>query len=290
MREVQVIDQSSSRPTRADHVIGIDESGNANGEGPFALAAVRCERANGERLAELLVDNGLSPWIGKSQTLAQNCSPEERDRRVSGLIDDLDAEGIQWKLAVSYDHIDIVYKAAAACALAKKTITAEAPEFSGDSVLIPDGALDMYGTDQEYLRRQAAYIFDGQFQSTFGTVYVTGLEKADLTYPEVAAADFLAGYVRRRLVNGEMSTVGSHNNIVWYTTDWREPDSEPLPLYRIRGVGGDYGDKERTRIAAWVKGRTPDDDTRDISSQWQNTVEMLESEKVQQYLLDTVSP
>lgn len=287
MRSVQVVDESSGSTTRADHVIGVDESGNATDSAPFALAVVRCLREDGERLAELLVRHGLSPWQGKSKTVAKNSSPAERDHRVEDLIDSLSDEPITWRVAAGFSSATIDHKAAGVCTLAKKTITSVG-DFRGDSVIVPDGEPDMYGSRQEYLRVQASQTFDGSFQSAFGEVYVTGLASADLTYPEVATADYLAGYVRAAIADGQ-SVEALPDEVIWFSQDWREPSVSPFPFYRIHGVTGEYGATERTRVAAWIKGRHPDGGSHDVSSQWENTVRMLESDRLQQYLLETMS-
>jgi len=148
----------------------------------------------------------------------------------------------------------------------------------------------MYGESQSHLRKQASQIFDGSFQSTFGGIYVTGLSKADLTYPEVTAADYIAGYVRRAITERNESVATLPEEVVRFDPNWVEPSVPPLPYYKIKGVSGEYGQREQTRIAAWIKGRHPDNDGFDISSQWENTVHMLESERLQTYLLDVMSP
>lgn len=287
MRSIQVVDESSGNVTRSGHVVGVDESGNVTGSAPFALAAVRCPREDGERLAELLLEHGLSPWQGKSKTVARSTSPDERNQRVENLIDSLDDEPVTWRVAAGYSSATIDHKAAGVCTLAKKTITSGS-DFRGDSVIVPDGEPDMYGTRQEYLRVQAAQTFDGSFQSVFGEVYVTGLARADLTYPEVAAADYLAGYVRAAIADGR-SVDALPDEVIWFSQDWREPSVSPFPFYRIHGVTGEYGATERTRVAAWIKGRHPDGGSHDVSSQWENTVRMLESDRLQQYLLESMS-
>jgi hypothetical protein len=289
MRSVQVVDQSSETTTRAEHVIGIDESGNVAEPGPFALVAVRCPRETGERLAELLIEHELAPWQGKSQTLAKNTTYDERTRRVRHLISDLATESIQWRAAVGYSECSIHQKAAAVCVLAKQTIT-QARDFRGDALLLPDGAPSMYGDSQTHLRTQAAQLFDGSFQSTFGGVYVTGLSKADLTYPEATAADYLAGFLREAIVKRGERAQTLPSQVTRFDKNWREPSVSPKPFYRISGVSGDYGTYEQTRVAAWITGRHPSGDDYDVSGQWENTVDMLESEKVQQYLRSELAP
>lgn len=288
MRSVQVIEQSSSNTTRAEYVIGIDESGRVIESGSFALAAVRCPREKSERLAELLVEHELAPWQAKSETLAKRTTPAERDRRVKNLIESLSEEPISWSVAFGQSQESIQHKAAAVCILAKKTITA-VDASRGDSVILPDGERDMYGKSQSHLRRQAAQIFDGSFQSTFGGIYVTSLAKADFTYPEVTAADYIASYVRRGISEVGESVATLPKEVMRYDQNWIESSVPPLPYYKIKGVGGEYGQLEKTRIAAWIKGRHPDNDGFDISSQWENTVHMLESEQLKTYLLDIMS-
>lgn len=287
MRKVRLIEQSSGNSARAQHVIGVDESGNVLGtNGPFALAVVRCPRENGEELAEILVENNLSPWKGKSKTLASNTSREERNRRTEGLIESLGDREIPWRIAAGYSGQSIHHKAAAVCALAKKTITGD-DSYRGSATLIADGAISMYGNHQEYLRSQAAKYFDGAFQSSFGSIHITGMPKADLTYPEVAAADYLAGYVTDSMRNG-LSVEDLPEEVSWYNSNWREPKGSPLPFYRITGVNGEYGDIQKTRVVAWIKGQHPDGDTHNISSQWESSVEILNSPTLQKYLLEDV--
>lgn len=287
MQKVQVVDESSGETTRAHHVIGVDESGDMTDSKPFALAVVRCPREDGERLAELLVNHQLPPWQGKSKTIAKNRSPEERNRRVQSLIESFADEPITWRVAFGYSIGGIDHKAAGICNLSKKTITS-VTNYQGDSIIVPDGELDMYGNKQKYLRIQAAQAFDGSFQSTFGGIYVTGLSKADRTYPEVATADYLAGYVRSAIKNGQ-SVEALPDQVIWFNRDWREPTTSPSPCYQICGVGGEYGEIEQTRVTAWIKGRNPEDDSPDVSSQWKNTIQRLKSGELRKYLLETMS-
>lgn len=289
MRSVQIIERSSDRTTRAEHMIGVDESGNVTGSGPFAVAAVRCKRSNSERLAELLLENNLAPWRAKSKSLTETTTAEERGYRVRNFMESLTAESIPWHVAVGYSSQSIHHKAAAVCVLAKKTITSAA-EFSGDAVLIPDGAASMYGSNQEHLRTQAGQMFDGSFQSAFGGVYVTGLPKADLTYPEVTSADYIAGFVREAITDGSQAIQTLPDQVVRFDQNWREPSVTPHPFYQIRGVTGDFGTREQTRAAAWIKGRHPDGGDFSVQSQWDNTVQMVQSEQVQNYLREEMGP
>lgn len=268
-------------------MIGADESGNVTGPGAFALATVRCPRESGELLAELLIENGLNPWFTKSQSLKSNTSREEHRDRVESFIEDLTQHPIEWRAAFGYDDVTIHHKAAGVCALAKSTIT-HTTEYNGDSVLLPDGATSMYGVQQEHLRRQATQFFDGSFESAFGGIYTSGLAKADLTYPEVTAADYISGYVRER-AHLDGGVQGLPDEAGWFDSNWREPSNlSPAPFYPLKPATGDFGETEAKRIVAWIKGRHPDGDDHDVSGQVENTIGMLESERVQMYLRNNI--
>jgi hypothetical protein len=120
-------------------------------------------------------------------------------------------------------------------------------------------------------------------------MYVTALTAADLTYPEVTAADYIAGFVREAVDDGAQVRE-LPDEVTWFDSNWREPSVSPVPFYRIRGVSGEYGSIARTRVAAWVKGRNPDGDDYDVSSQWRNTLEMIESPDLRQYLSEVIAP
>lgn len=253
---------------------------------PFSIAAVRCPRERGEELAEMLISCGLVPWRAKSRTLASRCeSVAERNDRVEQFIMELNSRGFDWAVTFGWERISVDACAAAVCTLSKKTITRASNTFDGDVVLIPDGTADTYGKHQAYLRVQASTFFGGSFRSNFGSVYVSGLPKADLTYPEVMAADFISGYVRKQTENEEFERIMELQGCVgWFDENWREPDTEPVPFYAIGSLNADYGEIERTRIVSWIKGRRPDGTDYDGSNQYSKTVDYLESTTVKEYL------
>jgi hypothetical protein len=267
-------------------LIGFDEAGNISQDEEFVLAAVRCPRQHSERLAELLIDCNLGPWKAKSRELVSRTSPDERDRRVAALLDAIESEPVFWSAAVGYSDISISHKAAALCVLAQKTITT-ADEYAGDAVVVPDGASDMYGTNQLYLRQQASQRFGGSFQSVFGEVYISALPRADLTYPEVTSADYIAAYIRSQIQNDDRIPETLPDNVARFDYNWREPQTAPVPFHRLRQATGDYGVAERKRIVAWLRGRHPEGDDFNVSNRYESTVRsMLSSERVQEYLLE----
>lgn len=227
----------------------------------------------------------LAALEAKSKQLANHTSHAERDSRVEDLIVRLESEPVEWSTAVSYSSTSIQHKAAAVCVLSQKTIT-RVEGFSGDAVIVPDGSSDMYGRKQSILRQQASQMFGGSFQSAFGEVYISALPKADLTYPEVAAADYISAYFRSKAQMGVPFTE-LPENVVLFDPNWREPEASPAPFYSLYSASGDHGIPERNRVIAWLRGRHPEGDDFDISSQYENTVsQMVNSETVQEYLLD----
>lgn len=252
---------------------------------PFSLAAVRCPRERSEELAEVLISCELAPWRAKSRSLASHCgSLEERNHRIEQFIKKLSSRGFHWATTFGWEKIPVDACAAAICTLSKKTITEAAGTYTGDSVLLPDGTVDTYGKDQEYLRIQASTFFGGSFRSNFGSVYVSGLPKADLTYPEVMAADFISGYVRKQVEGERFGRIMDLEGCVgWFDENWREPNTGAAPFYVMGSLPADYGEIEKTRIVSWIKGRCPDGAEYD-SSQYSRAIDYLESETVKEYL------
>lgn len=256
------------------------------GDGPFSLAAVRCPRDRSEKLAELLISSELAPWKAKSKTLLRHCSsPEERDNRVKNFIETLDEYKIPWAVTVGWEKVSVDACTAGICNLAKKTITHAPGPYEGDSVLVPDGTTNTYGKEQERLCVQGSTFFGGGFQSRYGSVYISGLSKADLTYPEVMAADFIAGYAYRCLTNDRVREIDKLSGFIgWFDENWREPSTTPVPFYGIGPLTMDYGEREKSRVVSWIKGNRPDEVTFDGSNRYQNVVGYLESETVRSYL------
>lgn len=284
MRKVRA-ESDSGDIARAENVICVDESGDVSKSGNLAtLAVVRCPRSQTEKLAEILIDCGLQPWRAKSRTLSRKIDKSEYYIRVHELITSLSSESIPWRVAAIYDDCTIRQKSAAACTLAKKTMTSVQPEeFNGDSILIPDGNSQMYGNSQSELRKQATQVFDGSFQSVFGEVYVSSMSKADLTYPEGTAADYLAGWVRKQIMD-EVGIENLPDEVMVFNPDWCEPDTSPQPLYKITDADVSHGSEQLNRIIAWIMGRNDSGSEYNTSSRLENRLDILQSETVEEYL------
>lgn len=262
LRPVQLVEAGSGDRTRVETVVGVDESGNPTGNGdPFVLAAVRCSRSDSERLARQLVQCGLHPWRNKSRSLSAVVDGrDEQTRRVERLVEALSSEKVAWSAAVGWQRYDLAERAAVACTVTSKALTTPHRESSisvdGDAVLLHDGGEDTYGSNQRVLREQATATFDASFQSHACPVLVAPLTKADLTYPEVIAADYLAGYVRTRVAEGNPIEM-LPPQVVRIDASWREPSVAPASSFRLRTSGAVQDSAIRTRITAWLEGRRP---------------------------------
>lgn len=262
LRPVQLVEAGSGDRTRVETVVGVDESGNpTRNADPFVLAAVRCSRSDSERLARQLVRCGLHPWRNKSRSLSAVVDGrDEQTRRVERFVEALSSEEVAWSAAVGWQRYDLAERAAVACTVTSKALTTPHRESSisvdGDAVLLHDGGEDTYGSNQRVLREQAAATFDASFQSHVCPVLVTSLTKADLTYPEVIAADYLAGYVRTRVAEGT-AIEALPPQVVRIDANWQEPSVAPMASFRLRTSGVAQDDAIRTRITAWLDGRRP---------------------------------
>lgn len=291
LRPVQVT-ADSGRRKRLDHVVGVDESGNPDGgSDPFVIAAVHCPRSCGEELAELLIDARLNPWRNKSSSLSVSKEAKgAQDERIENFISRIGAAPVTWCAAVGWEAYSVPERAAIACTVTSKALTTpnrdETPDFEGDTVLIHDGNAKTYGDDQYHLRKQASATFNSSFQSAICSVYVSPLPKADLTYPEVIAADYIAGYVRKKLANGEKSVEGLPDQVLWMRSDWSPEDVQPTPSYWLRTSGSSQPTVEQSRIIAWIEGRQPSEGELTSGGQFMNLVDgRIDSDMLEEYLL-----
>lgn len=292
LRSIQVTSESGQRK-RLDHVVGVDESGNPDGGNePFVISAVHCPRSYGEELAEHLIDAGLNPWRSKSNSLSVSDEAKvTQDERVESFIDDIGSAPVTWCAAAGWKAYSIPKRAAVACTVTSKALTTphrdQTPDFEGDTALIHDGNAKTYGDNQHHLRKQASSRFNSSFQSAICSVHASSLPKADLTYPEVVAADYIAGYVRKKLATGEESVSGLPNQVLWVRSDWSAEDVQPAPLYWLRTSGSSQTTTEQSRIVAWVEGRRPSKDGLTSGGRFKNIIDnRIESDTLTEYLLN----
>lgn len=282
-----MVEDGSGERKRADHVIGVDEPGNPTGSDPFVLAAVQCPRSHGEHLAEQLIRCGLDPWKNKSRTLSADIDTTEHTRRVETFVEALKEIPVTWSAVAGWGSYDIKQRAATACIVTTKALTADTavrPSYKGPAVLLHDGAEDTYGSKQRLLRQHAATQFGGGFDSRVCPVYTSALPKADLTYPEVNAADYLAGYIRHKLSEGNPVEL-LPNPVTRIDDSWRVADGVPVAHYRLRTTGGTQESTARSRVIAWIEGRRiANPDTLTGQKPYGKLIDRLSSERVKQYL------
>lgn len=165
----------------------------------------------------------------------------------------------------------------------------EAKSYRGDAVLLPVGAASMSGRSQEHLRTQAAQI----------SVRRSSLPSGVYTYQDSRPQTSRIPRLRRRTTSRatfelrwtqESSPPSAPTLWCGSTAAGGTRRLHPLPFYQIKGPTGSYGRIEQTRVAAWTKGRYTGDESHDVASQWQNTVRMLESQTLQEYLLNGLGP
>lgn len=284
LRPVKILESSSDSHTRADHVVGIDESGNTT-DGPFVVTGVQCPRSAGEKLAELLIELGLDPWKSKSSSRPNNVDGSELTQRVRELIQKIKDEPITWHATACWGSCPADQRAMAACIIATKSLVTTHRDYEGNAVIIHDGAGSEFGKGHITLRRAAREQFQG-FGDRETPVYVSTLESGDRTYPEITAADYIAGFVRYEIEqSGHIGGV-EEPRVERMDKSWSTPaDLSPEPKYDIRARDQYQRPKRKDRAAAWIEGRRPPTDARWDSPSFDSIVNRLESETVREYLL-----
>ena len=269
----------------ASHVVGVDESGNQN-DGAFVMTAVQCPRSYGESLAELLIQLGREPWKSKSSSTPEGVSKAELSRAVEELLASLDSSRITWYAVAGWGTYTVDQRAATACIVASKALTggSEAiPDYEGPAALIHDGGDRMYGSRQERLRRAATRQFNG-FADRVTPVYLTQLQDGDRVYPELTAADYIAGYIRSQL--SETGIEGLNYDVQRIDDSWNVSDDPPCTLYNLRSRNRRQSQQRYDRAAAWIDGRRPSSDDMWGSQPLQSLANRLQSDAVRDYLLN----
>lgn len=295
LRPVQIREQGTDASVRATHVIGVDESGNPTAGTPYVIAAVHCPRNTSESLAEHLIETGLGPWQRKSNSLGvATDSQAERTERIERFIKLLDSSRSTWKAAAGWKKYSPTDRAATACRVAKGTLTlptqSTVVSCEGDALVLHDGGHNVYYPNLRPLRIQAASMFDSSFEAEFAPVYVSAFSKADLTYPEVIAADFIAGYIRYKIASDSLDCIETcHENVSRIdAANWRNPTNlSPKPLYQVQQGTRLENTTIRTRVVTWMDGRRPPEGSVTSTDFFEEFVSnRLESKSVQAYLRD----
>lgn len=291
LRRVELVEwgvsESQADIQKASHVVGIDESGNGGSE-PFVMAAVQCPRSRGEELAELLIEAGLEPWKSKSSSSPAHLSNEELTERVRDLIDSFEETPVTWHAVAGWGPYNKEQRGAIAAMVSSKAMTGgnldTKPEYEGPAALIHDGGGSggLYGTQQITFRQYASRQFQG-FEDRVTPVYLAFLQDGDKTYPEITAADYIAGYLKSEI---ERFGIGYLNSLVQrINSSWRASNETPMTHYQIRSRTRRRHDHKQQRIAAWIDGRRTPKEGAWGERPLKALVDRLESDEVKDYIL-----
>ena len=204
LRTVSISDAENARLS-VDTLIGVDESGNEScaGDGLCVVVAVRAARAVELDLVRALVQSGLQPFKYKSATLGYDArlTGSERQDRVQQFLTTLESLPVAWSGIICRSEYRTAVRAAAAVMAVKKTITREQghEHDSNRAAMLHDGKL-LTPNYKTAVRQKVAKEFDTGFQHAFSPVCLAFVNRADLTYPQSIAADYIAGYLRSRLL------------------------------------------------------------------------------------------
>ena len=292
LRKVELVDSSGTEENRqnAYHVVGVDESGN-HADAPFVMVAVQCPRSHGEKLAEWLIQLGLQPWKSKSSSTPEGMSNSTLSRQVGELIHKInDSDVVTWHGVAGWGNYNKDQRGATACIVASKTITnsfedsSSECQFEGPAVLLHDGG-KMYGKDQITLRRYASRQFGRGFNDRFVPVYVSNIQKGDKTYPEITAADYIAG-----LINAEITEKGlgeiDIDRVNRIDNSWRSSNETPAALYNLRTRDRSRQKTKEERVAAWIEGRRPPESDSWGEGPVESLLDRLDSDTVREYILN----
>jgi len=288
LRPVSLADAEDDRVT-VDALIGVDESGNESsaGDGLCVVVAVRAARSTEVDLVRALVESGLQPFKYKSATLGYEAqvSASERQQRVQQFLSAIDALSIEWTGIVCRSEYRTAVRAAAVVMAAKKTITRRPSHDVERAALLHDGKL-LTPNYKTAVRQKAAKEFDAGFEQAFAPVYTAFVNQADLTYPQSIAADFIAGYLRSRLLDGTTSgQLG--DSVAEFDGSWTHALETAVPIYYLDSSQPIRGEGARSRAAAWIRGETIplDVDPSDVGV-YDRIVRRIDDDVVYTYLSD----
>lgn len=292
LRKVELVerdaDEDNPNKQQVSHVVGVDESGNS-ADGPFVMTAVQCPREESERLAELLIDLGLQPWKSKSSSSPPGVSNEQLSDKVRRLISKINDMQVTWSAVAGRGSYGAGRAGMIACVVSSKAMTGgiedEAPEYDGPATIMHDGSprSNLYGDSQIKIRRGAHRQFS-DFPDRYTPVYLSFLRSGDKTYPEITAADYIAGYLNSVISNQTVEKV--NHPVQRIDKSWKVSDRDPpVPLYDLRTRDRQRQLTKEDRAAAWIEGRQPlTDDEGWGERSFEGLIDRLESDTVKCYL------
>ena len=136
------------------------------------------------------------------------------------------------------------------------------------------------------VRQKVAKEFDTGFQHAFSPACLAFVNRADLTYPQSIAANYIAGYLRSRLLNGATSDQLAES-LLEFDDSWNHSLDTAAPLYYFDSFEPIRGEGARSRAAAWIRGKVIplDVDPTDIDI-YEQIIQQIDDDTVYTYLSD----
>lgn len=238
----------------ANQLVGIDESKQrVEGDNILATVAVACDRATEEQLLAALIDSGYLPFQHKSSSIIHHgpmTDAEEREAAAESFIKRLGSLDAQWRGIISRDASDGV-KATAAAQVAKKSITTR--KSRAPHLILHDGAHEASGYG-DIFSRQAASAFDESFQEYVCQVEVLFHPEGNVLYPQIIAADIIAGHLSSALSRPEGADVIALNQVKRYDDSRNDPAEDPLLVETVTPDEVDT-DSPPSCASCWLRGR-----------------------------------
>lgn len=251
IRGIELYEKDSGKTVNPDHIIGVDETGNHNESGAFAITAVLCPRSVEIELAEKMIECGMKLWKEKpsEELFSESDLPQFIENHPK----------ISWFAIGSTASISTKQKAAGAITAAAYALIQPNVSWTYEvdqAALIHDGNDETYGSDQVLLREQAKSQFDTEFSANFGEIFLTQTSRGDQIYPTVMLADLISGQVQKKIKNEE--NIGENvTNYEWFRGTWVEGIKGGVKdLYYLNTVGRQYSDYMWENYAAWLLGKS----------------------------------
>lgn len=290
LRDITIVDSEDSR-NNVSNLVGVDESEDSDS---FVVVAVRCARSDDISLVRALIESELQPFEHKSSTIVRygDLDQQERAERVKTLLEKLDESSITWGAVTCQTNPTNEIKAAATTMAVKKSITTglktgDLAHGCGGTAMLHDGQYDSYSDHYVKLREFASGHFDTGFQRSICPVYLTFLRKADRTYPQNNAADYVAGFLRDQVRNGAQGELPNH--VYSFDKSWIDSAPQPDPIYHLDEFDPVQEAELHSRVIAWMTGRgLPKEPSPRRRDPYFDLVNQIEDPTVRKYLSEEI--
>jgi hypothetical protein len=265
-----------------ESVIAIDETGVHEDRMPTVVSASFIDREQSVYTVKELLNAGAKPWQQKST-----------DLDIDDIYGFFGQTEIPTRAQAAWGSPNHGQRAIMAVEAIKEVVPAGVSH-DGDTtncLVILDGRASNFGGTQNILRSQSE-ILDDYFenQNNVNIAFAT-LEKGDKTYPEVTVADCACNVFRHRIEQGE--AVETIDNVQRFDSSRSVPSVDfEERIYKLAPKGVTQKNTFESKVAAWLTGHRPSEDTLGELSQrqFETLVEKhIDDEDVTQYVIDTRS-